>query len=128
MSRVNYDRSKKTATQPVETISLYDLEGDVDKVLIRLQETIKNAQEYWVNNSNMLAGSYLDGTKKKTVQFDSLRISVETSGYDDEKQLKIVGTRKMYPEEHSALEAEQNKQKDYELKQLKMLKEKYPND
>ena len=127
MTSTNYDRIAKTVTQTLEVISLYDLEGDFENVIKNMQSCLKRLTETWINNSNQLSGVYLDGSKKKTVQFNNLRITIGY-GYEEEKTLQVVGTRPMLHEELKALEAEQNKQKDYELKQLKMLKAKYPNE
>ncbi len=131
---IRYDEYRKRATQDIGYISTYDLEGDFDKVIEKIQKEYEYYKEYMtqehvLTEDNYRGGAYLDGTVKKSVKFD--RIYIDCVDTEDGKQFRIKGDRNLTTEELAALEVKENarkaKQAEQEKEQLKKLLEKYPN-
>lgn len=130
---IYYDRSRKRATQTLGTMSLYDFEGEIGKVLVNDCLAIYDQYRKYTQKAHEITERsgygkkmYLDGTDTKMVKFDTIRLSVEED-YEGNKQLCFKGERDMDADEIAAMEEETKAYQEREKEQLRKLKEKYPD-
>lgn len=124
-----YNRQKMRVRQKLSEISLYDLEGDFDKTIVKLQ----SLQQYYINNyvnkdeaidEFTFRPSYADGERKKNVKFDRIYVEVRSDKYDGEKVLEVWGERDCLSEEKAALVRENQSIQLADVEQKRQLYEK----
>ena len=120
---MNYNYSKKRVSQVINTIDLYDLEGDFSHAIKKLEEEYKYYQDNYTQLKR-LKGNYNDGCTIKFVKFDSFRLVVDRD-CENEKILVVRGERDFLPEEIEAYQNQLTKTEAYEREQLAKLKAKY---
>lgn len=133
---ISYDLYSGRAKHQLDYFACYDLEGDFQKVIDKLQEKLTNLQKTYkkatpvqavIGYGSQKTGAYADGAKVKNITFDKFTISEVKD--EDYARFCIYGERDILPEERAALvkqdDARKEKQKEYELKQLEILKKKY---
>lgn len=114
--RYNYVDDHWVITQELATISLYRLEGDFEAVAKYLLTEKESLYESYVKSASELGADYFVEVPeersrssrewvKLNVQFDKLDLEWGED-YDDEKVLRVWGTRGPVEEELTALEAD----------------------
>lgn len=104
---ITYNNNK--AWQYLDSFSLYDLEGSLEELEIKLAQM----KVTYLNHPLDVTATYIDGcgdqgiTNKttKTVAFTRIFLDVRCNGYDDEKSLCLIGERDILPEEQLVLDA-----------------------
>ncbi|RJQ25741.1 hypothetical protein C4577_05085 [Candidatus Parcubacteria bacterium] len=115
---IEYNFDKKTVRQTLTTIGTYELDGNFEVVLTKLNEKLLEyvrcykLDERKITEGNYRGGGYCDGTKEKSVRFDSFDLEYTDYGeYDSSPVIKIWGNRKMLPEEIQAMELKKQEEK-----------------
>lgn len=126
---IRYDDYNKRVKQEVNSIGLYSLEGSSDDVIAEIERKCKDVinVEHKITETNYNGGSYLDGTRVKTVKFDECILEMHED-YDT-KYLSVMGVRDYLPEELKVLKektkTEKQKQDERERAEFERLKKKF---
>lgn len=129
---IRYDYNKKRVTQCIGTIYSGNLEGCFEDVINHLLKEFGDYKKYLeepqevVENGWPSYEKYNDGSTKKMVKFDKLRLDWHNT-YDDERELRVLAERDMDASELAAYDVLLAEQKEREKEQLRKLKEKYPD-
>jgi hypothetical protein len=131
---IKYDRAKGTAKQHLVSYSLYDFEGNVDKVIeFFIRQKTDIIAEYGVKSNKVTeygggwpSEGYADGSKEKEVLFTEFFYCVESRRHEEGDELQLWGERPLLPEEVEAFrkkDAEQaKKQREQKEEQFERLK------
>lgn len=128
MQYIEYLHSVKRVRQVLGTTYLCDLEGEFGAVLDHLTKMHISYRKYLREPTEVTSphNAYSDGTRTKVVQFDKLFLERRRS-YDDTEELCVVGERGMDAGEIAAAVASLEKDKQREIEQLRILRQKYPD-
>lgn len=128
---MQYNSATKRVTQKLGYIYSGDLEGDFGEIINKIMAEYGHYKQFTekmqeITETNYNGGAYLDGSKTKSVKFDKIYLSWEST-YDNEKELQVIGERNYDSDELAALEKLNKAQEAREKEQLRKLKEKYPD-
>jgi hypothetical protein len=119
---IRYEGNNRV-NQHIETLSLYEFEGDINDVLKTLTEKKEYLEEKYgkkgmtLTEKDYRGGAYADGTSQKKVTFDKFWLD-KSEEYGDVVYF-VWGERNLLPEETEALDKKNAKAKEDRLQRDK---------